>query len=149
MKIFIDSEFVDDGKTIDLISIGLVAEDGRELYLQSCEFDPEKASPWVQENVFTTLLVCPHLSGNVRGLYAHAQGQCTFETPCEGITGLSGLTLPGAYLIGAYADCPWRTREQIKRDEENQRLGQIEEWCKASPLLWDIVARIGWEINEG
>ncbi len=32
MKIFYDCEFLEDGRTIDLISIGMVAEDGRELY---------------------------------------------------------------------------------------------------------------------
>ncbi len=35
VKYFIDSEFVDDGRTIDLISIGIVAEDGRELYFSN------------------------------------------------------------------------------------------------------------------
>ena len=39
MRIFYDTEFLDDGKTIDLISIGMVAEDGRELYAVSSEFD--------------------------------------------------------------------------------------------------------------
>ena len=102
MRFYYDCEFVEDGSTIDLISIGIVAEDGRELYMQSCEFDADKASSWVQDHVFTSLVVCPHLSGNVRGLYAHA-GQCTFENPSKGI-------------IGVYADCPWRTREQIKRE---------------------------------
>ena len=32
MRIFYDTEFLEDGKTIDLISIGMVAEDGREYY---------------------------------------------------------------------------------------------------------------------
>jgi hypothetical protein len=32
MKIFYDTEFLEDGETIRLISIGMVAEDGRELY---------------------------------------------------------------------------------------------------------------------
>ncbi len=55
MRYFYDCEFIEDGKTIDLISIGIVAEDGRELYMQSTEFDATKASEWVQENVL------PHL----------------------------------------------------------------------------------------
>jgi 3' exoribonuclease, RNase T-like len=33
LRIFYDTEFIEDGRTIDLISIGMVAEDGRELYL--------------------------------------------------------------------------------------------------------------------
>jgi 3' exoribonuclease, RNase T-like len=32
VKIFYDTEFIEDGRTIDLISIGMVAEDGREYY---------------------------------------------------------------------------------------------------------------------
>jgi hypothetical protein len=32
MKIYYDTEFLEDGQTIDLISIGMVAEDGREYY---------------------------------------------------------------------------------------------------------------------
>jgi len=32
MKIWYDCEFLEDGQTIDLVSIGLVAEDGREYY---------------------------------------------------------------------------------------------------------------------
>lgn len=103
MLYFIDEEFIEDGKTIDLVSIGIIAEDGRELYLQSVAFDPDKASQWVQDHVFSSLVVCPHLSGNTRGRDAHVYGQCTFEEPDKGIA-------------GAYTDCPWRTREQIKRE---------------------------------
>jgi hypothetical protein len=55
MKHFIDSEFIEDGKTIDLISIGLVDETGDELYLISSEFDESKASDWVRENVLSKL----------------------------------------------------------------------------------------------
>lgn len=59
MKIWFDTEFIEDGKTIDLISIGMVREDGKRLYLESTECDKSKASPWVVENVF------PHLTGPV------------------------------------------------------------------------------------
>jgi hypothetical protein len=55
MKYFYDCEFIEDGKTIDLISIGIVAEDGRELYLQNAEAKLSKASDWVVDNVFPSL----------------------------------------------------------------------------------------------
>lgn len=55
MKYFYDTEFIEDGKTIDLISIGIVAEDGREYYAISTEFDYTKASDWVKENVLVHL----------------------------------------------------------------------------------------------
>lgn len=56
MKFWFDTEFIEDGKTIDLMSIGIVAEDGRELYLELAECDLSKASDWVKENVI------PHLN---------------------------------------------------------------------------------------
>jgi hypothetical protein len=58
MRYFIDTEFIEDGHTIDLLSIGVVAEDGRTYYAENREADLSKASPWVQENVL------PHLTGD-------------------------------------------------------------------------------------
>lgn len=55
MRIFFDSEFIDDGKTIDLISIGVVREDNQEYYAISSEFDESKASQWVKDNVLAKL----------------------------------------------------------------------------------------------
>jgi hypothetical protein len=55
MKYFYDIEFIEDGKTIDLISIGIVADDGREYYAISTQFNPKKASDWVVENVIKKL----------------------------------------------------------------------------------------------
>ena len=55
MKYYIDTEFIEYPHTIDLISIGIVCEDGRELYLISDEFDATKAHPWVKENVIDKL----------------------------------------------------------------------------------------------
>lgn len=51
MRYWFDTEFIEDGKTIDLLSIGIVAEDGRELYLEILEADWSKASQWVKDNV--------------------------------------------------------------------------------------------------
>lgn len=60
MKYFFDTEFVEDGKTIDLISIGVVAENGREYYAISNEFDfaAARANKWVNENVLSKLPTC-------------------------------------------------------------------------------------------
>ena len=51
MKYWLDTEFIARPFTIDLISIGLVAESGREFYAESNETDWSKASPWTLENV--------------------------------------------------------------------------------------------------
>lgn len=54
---FYDTEFVEDGTTIDLISIAFVSEDGRELYRHVDGYDVEKA----QAHEFVSTNVLPHL----------------------------------------------------------------------------------------
>jgi len=54
-RYFFDTEFLEDGRTIELVSIGVVCEDGREYYAVSTEFDPEAAVPWVRQNVLSYL----------------------------------------------------------------------------------------------
>lgn len=60
MKIFHDWEFIDDGRTIDVISVGMVAEDGRRLYLVNADdgiieraFD--HGDGWLRRNVLEHL----------------------------------------------------------------------------------------------
>jgi 3'-5' exoribonuclease-like protein len=55
MKIWFDTEFIEDGRTIDLISIGMVREDGATFYAESAECNHDRASPWVKENVLVHL----------------------------------------------------------------------------------------------
>jgi hypothetical protein len=58
-NVYYDTEFIEDGHTIDLISIGLVTPGGREYYAVSAEFDQDRARghQWLRENVW------PHLPG--------------------------------------------------------------------------------------
>lgn len=56
-RVWFDTEFIEDGRTIDLMSIGMVREDGAEYYAESADCDLSRASPWVRENVI------PHLTG--------------------------------------------------------------------------------------
>lgn len=44
MKYFLDTEFIEAPNHLDLISIGIVAEDGRELYGERSAVDWSKAS---------------------------------------------------------------------------------------------------------
>ena len=55
VRFFYDCEFIEDGLTIDLVSIGVVDEDGREFYAVSTEFAPERAGRWVRTNVLPKL----------------------------------------------------------------------------------------------
>lgn len=55
MRYFYDCEFIEDGVTIDLVSIGVVDEDGHEFYAVSTEFDADRAGLWVRQNVLPKL----------------------------------------------------------------------------------------------
>lgn len=55
LNYYLDCEFIEDGKTIDLISIGIVSADDREYYAISTEFDPSRANQWVVDNVLNGL----------------------------------------------------------------------------------------------
>lgn len=54
-RYFYDCEFIERPSTIDLISIGMVGEDGSEYYAVSSEFDESAANLWVRENVLALL----------------------------------------------------------------------------------------------
>lgn len=56
-RLWFDTEFMEDGRTVDLLSIGVVRADGEEYYAELAGADYDKANPWVAENVL------PHLIG--------------------------------------------------------------------------------------
>ena len=62
MRVFYDTEFLEDGKTIDLISIGMVREDGKEFYAVSNEFDTQRVAEndWLMKNEMSSI---PHTVG--------------------------------------------------------------------------------------
>lgn len=61
MRFWFDTEFYENGRTIDLISIGIVSEDGREYYAET-SFAPQiaESTEWLKKNV------SPYLSANER-----------------------------------------------------------------------------------
>jgi hypothetical protein len=54
-RYFYDCEFIEDGRVVDLVSIGVVDEYEREFYAVSTEFDGSRALPWVRKNVLDKL----------------------------------------------------------------------------------------------
>lgn len=60
MRIWFDTEFYDGNREIDLLSIGMVREDGREYYAENAERGG--VGVWVAENVL------PHFTGPAKQL---------------------------------------------------------------------------------
>lgn len=55
MRYFIDTEFAERPNTIELISLGMVSDSGRELYIEISDFNELLCNSWVKQNVL------PHL----------------------------------------------------------------------------------------
>jgi 3'-5' exoribonuclease-like protein len=62
MRIWFDTEFIEDGRTIDLISIGAVREDGATYYAQSAEFLDRRFQNRVAGHTWLSNNVIPKLS---------------------------------------------------------------------------------------
>lgn len=113
MKYWYDTEFIEDGERIQLISIGMVAEDGRELYLQNRDVQFKKASDWIYRNVY------PHLdhfylAGEPNCMAARAPGDFRGDGDCGKI------------------ECPWQYHialgEKLKRFCDPEKYGKPELW---------------------
>lgn len=124
IKYFLDTEFIEDGKTIDLISIGLVCEDGRAFYKQNVECQFGRASDWVWRNVF------PHL------LHFDMRGSrsCKPDVELEATTCSTSAT-PCVDML-----CPWAFREEIR--EEVQEFCDVKKYGK--PEFWGYFADYDW-----
>lgn len=98
MKYFYDTEFLEDGKTIDLISIGILAEDGREFYAVSSEFDTRRVAKhnWLMGNVMNSIdheqFICYDGDGfpAVRDIFVTDEAALTRPQIARGITDFIG-----------------------------------------------------------
>ena len=106
-RYFLDTEFIDNGSSVDLISIGVVCNDGREYYAQSVEFASEMASPWVKEQVFPQLLYCSYTTHT-----STRAGQRYGTTLLSKVYHKQLLKEEGCPLH----TCAWRTRAQIRQE---------------------------------
>jgi hypothetical protein len=58
-RCFLDTEFMEDGATIELLSLGVVDDVGREYYGVNREADHRKANAWVRAHVLPLLPTAP------------------------------------------------------------------------------------------
>ena len=115
MRYWFDTEFIEDGKTIDLISIGIAAEDGREYYAVLREFNRVAlfSNPWLVENVAPSL---PIVKVDER------------------------LPLSYANYDEVYTDPAWKRRDEARR--EIVAFCDPEQYGK--PQLWAYYADYDW-----
>lgn len=118
MKFWFDTEFIERGADypIDLISIGIVAEDDREFYAESSEANLSTASLWVQENVL------PHL--------VHINHDDHSGEPLERFP----------------RECPWMRRHTIARKIvafcDPEKYGKPELWAYFADYDWVALCQL-------
>lgn len=122
MKYFFDTEFIENGCTIDLLSIGIVDEEGRSLYLQHKNAKFREAGDWVWRNVF------PHL------IHFDMSGMRSCD---EGHTSIASID---HRVSPCGATCPWRSHAEI-RDAIRAFLDQEK---YGPPEIWGYYADYDW-----
>lgn len=123
MRYWFDTEFIEDGKTIDLISIGMISGDGRELYLCNSECDFSRAEDWVRDNVLTYL--SPLLVGNKT------------VRPRE---------ITKRIVPSLHQNPPWKTHDGIRQSIlefcDPEKYGKPEFWGYYSSYDWVVLCQL-------
>ena len=72
MRIWFDTEFIEDGRTVDLLSIGMVREDGATYYAEPAETDRDRADkvyegvePLTGEDIAEAIAWCAQLPAHM------------------------------------------------------------------------------------
>lgn len=124
MQIFLDTEFIENGSTIELISIGLVREDGAEYYAQQWNHP----SPWFGKNWEPTDWI-------VRNVFPHLShfDMSRFGRDCEPV---KNSTFTQSRCVKP--DCPWRTKHDLRNE--------VKKFCGDSPKFWAYYADYDWVV---
>jgi 3' exoribonuclease, RNase T-like len=138
-RYFYDCEFVEDGRLIDLVSIGIVDEHGREFYAVSTEFDGSRALPWVRRNVLDKLPPPAHSAWRSRERIRDGVHAFLVE-PLAGADEMELWAWYAAYDHVALAQL-WGAMPALPRE--------IPRFTKDLRQLWDDVGRPPLPTAEG
>lgn len=116
----LDTEFIEDGNTIDLVSIGLAAEDGRTFYRQVIQCDYGRANDFVRIHVLPRLSSCPMGKKN-----AHWSAMST-----------SAARQTGQACPWQHNDCPWQWAEALP--------AELQAFVGESPVFLGYYCAYDW-----
>lgn len=109
MQYWFDTEFDEQGKNIELISIGIVAEDGREYYAINADYDNTHASTWLRQHVLNQLS-----TENQKPLHTIRKEVLTFFSP------------PPTEIWAYFGEYDWIVLRQL--------IGHMLDWPQGWPL---------------
>ncbi len=129
MKYWLDTEFIEEGKTIDLISIGIVAEDGREFYAQREGPNFKAANDWLWRNVFPSLT---HFDFRLAGR------SCKKDQMSDTLVELHGGK------CREHNECHWMTniRQGVREFCDSEAHGKPEFWGYYADYDWVVLCQL-------
>jgi hypothetical protein len=131
MRYFIDTEFIENGRTIDLISVAICAEDGREYYAQRDRAPFKDAGDFVARNVL------PHLEhfdlGKRERSCRRGEG-----VVIRGVKYTAMCCGPNGFATSP--PCPWRA----PRDLMDDILAFCDPARHGPPEFWGYYAAYDW-----
>lgn len=139
MRYYLDTEFIETSDSLDLISISLVSEDCRELYLINLEAQWELASQWVWNNVLYQIEDATPFPGFKVGSSCNKTLKPIKGLPWDNLTGIRNqvaefIEAEEYYYNGAgnkLTESINRTRFRLKND-------------RPTPEIWANYASTDW-----
>lgn len=120
LKLFLDTEFTGLYQYTELISIAIVAETGEEFYAEFTDFNKDKVSSWVEDNV-------------VAHLFVDAKNQ-SFDLRKMHLLG-NRNEVKSALLI-------WLNQFALKKDIEGNILPSLQFWADVPHYDWVLFCEL-------
>lgn len=133
MKYFLDTEFIENGRTIDLISIGIVSEDERTYYAINSECAFSKANDWVLENVLRSIGL------DRRGFYLNPSDPSTSANYKNSVA-IAKTKNQIAFEVMAFV-------KELKGEETSLNYEELHQLLiKPKPEFWGYYASYDWVV---
>ncbi len=150
MKYFLDTEFIEGfhkplfGKKrhfIDLISIGIISEDGREYQALSNEFNPKDADEWVKTNVLWPIE--ERFNASVPGFVKADRGRFTLKEIID-IFGKSNKQIAKEIVDFVNPKCLQDLKSGLWPDMKEVETHNPDKYGNAQPEFYGYYADYDW-----
>lgn len=81
MNLYFDTEFTGLHKDTTLISLGIVAENGKKFYAEFCDYDRNYCTDWILDNVISNLFLSEPMCEHEAQEFAHKFRDCWISQP--------------------------------------------------------------------
>lgn len=119
MLVYFDTEFEGLYKDAKLISIGLVADDGRELYCELADIDVTKQNEWIVDNVLANTALYSNQVGDYKSIADFINNKCSF---------VEDITDPSNYFCGYKQEVADKIKNWLSVYDEVQLVSDVSHY---------------------